>query len=156
MFSMYWWGSNVNQVLLFNKTWKKEAQFTQNSMQQLVTLCSVCSRREETVYIHDETVRIKHHFHVIVAHDNTAQLSLSRPLSPYPNKTECFRERASCLLASSHNWDYSGIIRLIQSPCFSFPPFPCQIVISTALWRRESGFVRHLSRRLLFFFYCGL
>lgn len=37
-----------------------------------------------------------------------------------PDKTDGFRECASCLLASSHNWDYSGIIRPIQPPCFCF------------------------------------
>lgn len=40
-----------------------------------------------------------------------------------PNKTDAFRECASCLLSSSHNWDYSGIIRPILAAPFFFPFF---------------------------------
>lgn len=64
----------------------------------------------------------------VVAHSTAQQAHLPSPppspppppVSLPPNKTDALRECASCLLTSSHNWDYSGIIRLIPPCCFVF------------------------------------
>lgn len=86
-------------------------------------------------------------------------LSPSLPLSLSPNKTDGFRECASCLLASSHNWDYSGIIRLIQPCCFCFCfsyffPFDfgsvCDVKPSVPSLDLSKNHVFVLPRRLLF------
>lgn len=46
--------------------------------------------------------------------------TLSPSFSLPPKRTDGFREYANFLLASSHNWDYSEIIRLPQPHIFLF------------------------------------